>query len=189
MIVELDGRVVALNPAASRILGLAHEVLGPNTYHQELGISSLDATLGGALPDAASPLTAMLAGRAQFADAIHPLRRADGETVWVQVSSHMLRLDEDTPPFAVMATLRDITRELQAQQALQQSEERWKFALEGAGDGVWDWEIGRPEVFFAPRWKAMIGFNDSDMGNLPNEWVDRVHPDDRPRVFSSFIDY
>lgn len=79
---------------------------------------------------------------------------------------------------------------LQAQkEALALSEERWKFALEGTGDGVWDWEIGRPEVFFAPRWKSMLGFDDSEMGNQPSEWVDRVHPDDRQRVMSSFIDY
>lgn len=79
---------------------------------------------------------------------------------------------------------------LQAQkEALALSEERWKFALEGAGDGVWDWEIGRAEVFFAPRWKSMLGFDDGEMGNRPNEWVDRVHPEDRQRVFSSFIDY
>jgi PAS domain S-box-containing protein len=74
-------------------------------------------------------------------------------------------------------------------EALAQSEERWKFALEGNGDGVWDWEIGRPEVFLAPRWKTMIGFEDSEMGNEPNEWVSRVHPEDRQQVFSSFIDY
>ena len=81
-------------------------------------------------------------------------------------------------------------KDLQAQkEALALSEERWKFALEGAGDGVWDWEIGRQEVFFAPRWKSMLGFEDSEMGNRPNEWVDRVHPDDRQHVFSSFIDY
>lgn len=74
-------------------------------------------------------------------------------------------------------------------EALAQSEERWKFALEGNGDGVWDWEIGRAEVFLAPRWKSMIGFANDEIGNLPNEWVSRVHPDDRQQVFSSFIDY
>lgn len=81
-------------------------------------------------------------------------------------------------------------KKLRAQkEALALSEERWKFALEGAGDGVWDWEIGRAEVFFAPRWKSMLGFEDTEVSNQPGEWVDRVHPEDRRRVFTSFIDY
>ena len=182
MIVELDGRVVALNPAASRILGLAHEVLGPHTHHQDLGISWLDGSLSAPLPDEASPLTAMLAGRIQVADAIHPMRRADGETVWVQVSSHVLRIDADAPPFAVMATLRDITRELQAQQALQQSEERWKFALEGAGDGVWDWHIGSDQVYFSPRWKAQLGYDDQELPNTREAFLAMVHPREKKQV-------
>jgi len=66
---------------------------------------------------------------------------------------------------------------------LSQSEERWKYALEGAGDGVWDWDVVAGEVVFSKRWKEMLGHSDSDFGSSLEEWSKRVHPDDKPGVF------
>jgi len=51
----------------------------------------------------------------------------------------------------------DITERKTAEQALRQSEERWKFALEGAGDGVWDRNILTDEVQYSKRYKEMLG--------------------------------
>ena len=65
------------------------------------------------------------------------------------------------------------------QQALRESEERWQFALEGAGDGVWDWNAQTNEVFFSKQWKAMLGFTEDEIGGTFDEWDRRVHPDDR----------
>ena len=36
---------------------------------------------------------------------------------------------------------RALRQRLAIEQSLQASEERWKFALEGAGEGVWDWNL------------------------------------------------
>lgn len=123
------------------------------------------------------------------------VNRTDPAVIHVGDTVAMCR-DVRLPDGSVVYFSTDITRSyhdqktLRAQkEALALSEERWKFALEGAGDGVWDWEIGRAEVFFAPRWKSMLGFEDTEVSNVPGEWVDRVHPEDRRRVFSSFIDY
>jgi len=63
--------------------------------------------------------------------------------------------------------------------ALQRSEERWHYALEGAGDGVWDWNPQTGECFYSPRWKEMLGYRDDDITNSIQEWDDRIHPDDR----------
>ncbi|MGB5277038.1 MAG: CHASE domain-containing protein [Gammaproteobacteria bacterium] len=61
---------------------------------------------------------------------------------------------------------------------LAESEERWRFALEGAGDGVWDWNIQSSEVKFSRRWKEMLGYDDNEIKNKFSEWEKRVHPDD-----------
>ena len=62
------------------------------------------------------------------------------------------------------------------------SEERWKFALEGSGDGVWDWNIQTNEVFFSKKWKEILGFNDDEIKNVFTEWENRLNPSDSKRV-------
>jgi len=67
--------------------------------------------------------------------------------------------------------------------ALDVSEERWHFALEGAGDGVWDWNPKTDEVFYSKRWKTMLGYDDEDIKNNFEAWKELVHEDDRERVY------
>lgn len=65
---------------------------------------------------------------------------------------------------------------------LRESEERWKFALEGAGDGVWDWNVPADTVVFSPCYKAMVGYTDEEISSNENAWRQRIHPDDRAQV-------
>ncbi len=67
-------------------------------------------------------------------------------------------------------------------EALKQSEFRWKFALEGTGDGLWDWDVPKKQVFFSKTWKEMLGYAEEDIGNGLDEWEKRVHPEDKPHV-------
>ncbi len=64
------------------------------------------------------------------------------------------------------------------EQALRDSEYRWKFAIEGAGDGLWDWNVAQGTVYFSSLWKSMLGYRDEEIGNSLDEWEKRVHPDD-----------
>ncbi len=74
-------------------------------------------------------------------------------------------------------------------QALTESEFRWKFAIEGAGDGVWDNNLQTGEESYSRRWKEMLGYAEHEI--LPNhqEWEIRIHPDDRQAVLASSADY
>ncbi|MBZ5608580.1 MAG: PAS domain S-box protein [Acidobacteriia bacterium] len=76
----------------------------------------------------------------------------------------------------------DITGRLQAERKLHTSEERWQLALRGNNDGLWDWNAATDGVFFSPRWKQMLGFEDHEIENRTEEWERRVHPEDLPRV-------
>ncbi len=73
--------------------------------------------------------------------------------------------------------------------ALLRSEERWKFAIDGAGDGLWDWNTQTGEAFFSPRYKQMYGYADADFGTTSDEWSKRIHPDDAPGVFAAIQPY
>ncbi|HEY9828581.1 MAG TPA: GAF domain-containing protein [Stenomitos sp.] len=65
------------------------------------------------------------------------------------------------------------------EKALNQSEARWQFALEGAGDGIWDWNLQDNTVFFSRQWKAILGLAEEDEVNSRTAWESRIHPDDR----------
>ncbi|MGP4844519.1 diguanylate cyclase [Marinobacter sp. 1Y8] len=71
------------------------------------------------------------------------------------------------------------TGELQSTlRALSESEARWQFALEGSGDGVWDWDLRTNEVYFSDGWKALLGYSSDEIGSDISEWTSRKHPDD-----------
>ena len=72
----------------------------------------------------------------------------------------------------------DVTRRKEMETALRRNEERWHFALEGLGDGAWDWNIKTNEVFFSDQWKTMLGYSVSEIENRLDEWTNRIHPDD-----------
>jgi diguanylate cyclase (GGDEF)-like protein/PAS domain S-box-containing protein len=69
-----------------------------------------------------------------------------------------------------------------AQEGLRESEERYALAARGANDGLWDWNVQANAVYFSPRWKSMLGYQESEIGEKPAEWFDRIHDADRERV-------
>jgi diguanylate cyclase (GGDEF)-like protein/PAS domain S-box-containing protein len=89
----------------------------------------------------------------------------------------------------LVGLVQDITERKQAEVALLASEERWKFAIEGAGDGLWDWNVQTGEAYYSPRYKQMFGYADADFGSTSDEWSKRVHPDDAPGVMAALQPY
>jgi len=65
------------------------------------------------------------------------------------------------------------------ERALRDSEFRWKFAIEGSGDGLWDWDAQTNTTYYSLAWKSMLGLEATEVGHDPQEWSDRLHPDDR----------
>lgn len=66
--------------------------------------------------------------------------------------------------------------------AFRRSEERFELAIRGANDGLWDWDIQTDIVYFSPRWKAMLGYAEDEVGDTIEEWNKRIHPEDLERV-------
>jgi diguanylate cyclase (GGDEF)-like protein/PAS domain S-box-containing protein len=70
----------------------------------------------------------------------------------------------------------------ESDQRLGESEERYALAVSGANDGLWDWDLGKNEIYLSPRWKQILGHQENEIGNSPDEWFGRIHPDCRAEV-------
>jgi diguanylate cyclase (GGDEF)-like protein/PAS domain S-box-containing protein len=76
-----------------------------------------------------------------------------------------------------------------ALQELQKSEFRWKFAIEGSGDGVWDMNVQTNEAHYSKRWKEILGYAEDEILPTNDEWQSRIHADDRERVDANMQAY
>lgn len=83
----------------------------------------------------------------------------------------------------------DITERKQAEEALRISKERFDLAMQGAHEGLWDWNLENNTVYFSPRWKEMLGYSDQELPNELSQWESRVHPEDFSRVMSAIEAY
>jgi len=75
-----------------------------------------------------------------------------------------------------------VNKRKRAEQELKSSQELWQFALEGSGDGVWQYDFKTQAVFFSKQYKKMLGYEENEFKNEINEWTGRIHPEDRDKV-------
>ena len=72
---------------------------------------------------------------------------------------------------------------------LSQSEERFSLAMKGANDGLWDHNMITNEVYYSPRWKLMLGYEDHELENKLTTWEKLIHPDDLAEARKNVSDY
>lgn len=71
-----------------------------------------------------------------------------------------------------------VKRRRAAENALRQSEERLRLALEGSQDGMWDWDLLTGVNVTDERWCSMLGYTKEEIENSYSQWEKLVHPDD-----------
>jgi len=72
---------------------------------------------------------------------------------------------------------------------LKRSEERFAMAMRGANDGIWDWDILNQTVYFSPRWKQMVGYEDSELPNDMSTWQGLVFEEDAEQAIGALNQY
>lgn len=105
--------------------------------------------------------------------------RADESQRLIELTLSTVRRERQT---FLLAVLHDVTVREQQLAELQRAEERWRFALDGHGDGVWEWLPKTGEAQVSARFLEMLGFPEECARQAFDYWDARVHPEDYQRM-------
>ncbi|HEX8617950.1 MAG TPA: diguanylate cyclase, partial [Thermoanaerobaculia bacterium] len=100
-------------------------------------------------------------------------------------ADYLVKGDIDAP--LLERSIRYALEQSRTLRALRESEERYALSARGANDGLWVWDLRDNDVYYSPRWKSMLGYEEHEIESAPNEWFSRVHPDDA-QILRSAVD-
>ncbi|WP_292906621.1 EAL domain-containing protein [Niveispirillum sp.] len=107
----------------------------------------------------------------------HRVRNGRGDWTWLLVRGSAIA-GPDGKVTRVIGTAADITERKEAEEKLRVSEERLALAAAATNDGLYDWDLRTDRIYYAPRWWALIGLLPEEEADGPEEWLNRVHPED-----------
>jgi PAS domain S-box-containing protein len=79
----------------------------------------------------------------------------------------------------------DVTERIRSERILVESEERLRYALEGTGGGLWDWNVNSGDVYLSVVWKSMLGYLDNELENCYPTWYGHIHPEDKQKMLTT----
>jgi len=176
LVADLQGRIVWANSQTERLFGYALAELVGQPVELLIPEDSREAHVEKREGYARQPAYRDMSAARELNG-----RRKDGSEFPAEIR---LSPQDTEDGQRIISTVRDISERKRAIQALRDSEQRWQFALEGARDGVWDWNLVTNELFFSRQWKAMLGYAEYEIVDALEEWDKRVHPDDKARAYA-----
>lgn len=164
-----DGTFTFVNEVYCRLFGKTEEELIGSRWLPvvvEEDLPMIEAKLGEITPE--NPVVVIE----------NRVRDGRGRVRWMQFVNRGL-FDDSGRLMEMQSVGRDITDRVKAVEKLESSQQRWRFALESSGFGMWDWDMVNNTAFFSRQWKAMLGYKDpADIAGTFDAWRELVHPDD-----------
>ena len=114
--------------------------------------------------------------------------KADGQTIYVEAWGRPLR-SADGAIIGIFGTIQDVTAHRLADEALRQSQERYRLIESVVTDGVWDVNFSSDECYWSPHWKSILGYADYELQSTRSTFLDLVHPDDKALVVQKRQEY
>jgi len=176
VVCDTDGSIVYVNQAFQNMLGY-----GPDQDLTILDLVHDDDDRAGE-----QHVERLMRGETDAYRGEHRLRHADGHPLWMGVAASPLRGERPEDPDYLIFQMTSIELQKKAEEALAYSESRWNFALEGAGQGVWDHDIRTDAMFYSRMWRIMRGIPpDEEIDGDQQKWLARIHPDDLQHVLDN----
>lgn len=168
VLTDIEGNIEYVNPKFTQNTGYtSDEVLGKNPRILKSGIHSIEL-----YDELWSTIKHGGEWRGELCN-----KTKSGEFLWEYVSISPIR-DNTGKIIRFLAAREDISQLKRNEEALRESEERYKLVSMGASDGLWDWKIDEDVVYFSPRWKQTLGFSEDELNDTMQDWINRIHPDD-----------
>jgi PAS domain S-box-containing protein len=179
--IQQDGVVESFNPAASRIFGYAADEIVGRSVTLLLPEENRDGHMEW-LDDFLGTGESRRIGKSANFDGL----RKGGERIRINLSVSEVLIG-GVPHFT--GILRDITELHRVQEELSGATERFELAVAGSHDGLWDWSIPTGAVYYSPRFKEQVGYEDHELENVLDTWDSRLHAEDRDRVWRQIRDH
>ncbi|MCE1198968.1 MAG: PAS domain S-box protein, partial [Marinilabiliales bacterium] len=175
-ITNLKDEIQWANPAFVRLTGFTLEEAVGKTLDELQQVSVEEAAFFGGIK------TVLLQGKAWSGELIN--RRKDGSSYPEELTVSPV-FDHKGNICNYISIKIDISDRKAMEVALRESEARWKFALEGSGDGVWDWNVTTGEMYISKMGKALLGYEEDLLPNYFSDWEVLMHPDDKEALYGS----
>jgi diguanylate cyclase (GGDEF)-like protein/PAS domain S-box-containing protein len=192
-VLDIDGRIMQINPAFEKKLNLAKSDIekslfitwvhpddktNSHDHLRQLGITSqkLDKKIQ-------PPLTQVTFSN-RWRDSL-------GDYYCLQWEIGKRGKDEGerkSEPFFYAVAI-DITAQKASEAVLRDTEERFELAIQGSNVGFWDWNLRTNEIYLSARWKNILGYQEHEINNTLDEWCRFVHPDDFNQMWGALEAY
>lgn len=178
VVADPQHRFLVFNQEAQRILGTGPDDSAPADWSSHFGLYLGDRTTP--IPTDELPLIRALRGERGTMEAYV---RHDGATdgVWVDCTYSPV-LDADGRVIAAVTVFRDVTRSVEARQALTQSERRLAQAERVAQIGSWEWDVTKDCIVWTDEHFRLMGAEPGAFEPTYRGFIEAIHPQDRAKV-------
>ncbi len=178
---DSSGFITECNPAAEKILGLPREKI-LKRLHNDTVWRCIHPD-GKSLSNSDYPAIKTIRTGIGLRDVLMGIYRPDGSLLWIKASSEPIRdLDNPQHVSAAVVSFTDVTQSRYV-------EARFAFAVEGAGDGVWDWNIATGAMSLSGHYEGMLEYDKGELKGDISTWTGMVHPQDLPNVRQKLTAY
>jgi PAS domain S-box-containing protein len=172
-ITDREGRMLESNPEWARFLGYSLEELQ--------AVRVQDVTHPDDREVSRQNLEAVYSGAVDSYTLEKRYLRKDGETVWGLLAATPIRTAGGQIR-SVLGLVADITERKRIETELALTAERLALATEGAGIGIWDWDVQTDVLVWDDAMYRMYGLRREDFGGAYQAWRQALDPADGPHT-------
>lgn len=182
-ITDAEGNLVEANPASEQILGIAQEDHTQRALDEpSWQVFHLD---GSFMPPEEYASVRALREQRVVQGVEKGVLRPDGTVSWISVSAAPIPLKE----YGVAIAYLDITAQKETEAALRRTRDQYLRANEVGGVGVWDWNLATNEIYLDPILKNLLGYEDTEIRNHIDDWMQHVYAEDVPAVMAAATEH